>query len=323
MLDQDIVKLEARIAAHQFPPTAAPSGVPSGAPGGPEKKIHLESETAPVLQYGDEWWKQKLEAETVPQLEPPFEEYPRDYGKMEFCSPSKTAMYGYCIDSLVKTKNADAYKTACSFDNLWVVNRLEFLTTDSVLIDACVVSALSSPNAGYRVAGYLLNPIYPLPFLDPDHSGLAGSWAKGFDDLSWPEDSWLDTLKDGPKYARDKNNKLIPTTARLSTSESMPLEIRASVIAYKKLNYVDSLNETKVNENARNVQKQQFLNQASKLFVLAEYFGYGETLLMCSFFRLPAPSSGHQFTYKGQVQTISQKAAESAAKVIARLIGWY
>lgn len=259
----------------------------------------------------------KLEPDTAYLLEPPFEDIP---DRLSFCSPCTTAMHGTDIESLVKTKHVTAYKTVCTYDNLQVVKRLEFLSTDSVLIETCVISALLSPNAGYRVAGYLLNPIYPLSFLGTDRGRLTGFWAAGFGDLPWPEGSWLDTMQDGPKY--EWKGQFAPATDhRLKTSDAMPRAIRARDVLYQKPPLTES--EDVAEKYTKDLQTQQFLSQASKLFVLAEYFGYSETLLMCSFFLSPAPSSGHQFMYKGQVRFLKQKAAESAAKVVAKLIGWY
>ena len=284
----------------------------------PEKKARIEP--IHTLKYGDEWEKKHLEQATAVLIQPPSPHgIPLDSFRGKFYSPIMTAMFGSGIESLAKTKDVTAYTCVCGRDNLEVVKKLEFFTADVVLIESYVASAFASMDAGYRVAGYLFNQIYPMTFIGPGRAWLPGFWARGFGDLPWPEDSWLDKLQDGPKFVWSKNGKLVPESTtehllRLNGSESMSPTFRANKVVYQIQEGTDATKE---------LQKQQFLNQASKLFALAEYFGYGETLLMCGFFLSSPSDAGHRFTHRDKVYVIKRKAAESAARVVARLIGWY
>lgn len=329
--------MEARIATRRIQPritrpneSSSLSAAPDGAP---EKKARMDPDV--TLKYGDEWEKKKLESATAILIQPP--DIPDRVFVGDFRPPAATAISGHGIESLAKTKNAIAYAIVCRYDNLEAVKRLEFFTTDTLLIESCVVSAFSNANAGYRVAGYLLNPVYPMTFIGPGRAWLFGYWARGFGSLPWPEDSWLDNLPSGPKFAWNKNSKLVPVSTteepvQLNSSGSMPLAFRASRVVYQTPDppeeVTKGMDEQSAKEAAekwhtKELRKQRFLNQASKLFVLAEYFGYGEALLMCGFFLSPPPDAGYQFAHKGATYIIPKQAAENASKVVARLIGWH
>jgi len=292
-----------------------------------EKKVCVGIRTG--LWYGDKWVEERLGSGTTILVVPPITHCSVRGG---LHTPAQTAVFGASVSSLVSVKNHRAYETVCKFDNLDVVRQLEFAADDRVLVESCVISAFRSPNASYRVAGYLLNPHYPVNFTTEERVALAGFWAQGFDGLPWPVGSscWLDEVKDGPEYTW-KSATFPDVTQKLCTvepqpprgnSELMPAELRTRTVKYQ----IPTAQTSNVDDKRYNemLQTQQFLNQVSKLFVLMEVYGHEETMLYCSFFLSSPSSDGYQFfNYRNQQQIISVQAAKTAAKVVAKLIGRY
>lgn len=319
MLDIE-ARIQARQSYHERPPYLEQSF-----------DDYLAMETAEdagetAAEHG-RWIKKLIDGATT-QVRPPFAEISAELRAFGVCSPEETAVMNTSTESLVTVRNETAYATVCSFDNLELVRQLKFRPDDPSFIDACLVSAVASPNASYRIAGYLL--------LTGMYSGrsairilrqLIGFWFKGFGSLRWPDNSWLDDIADGPKYKKVGNGyKELTTGNAPRTPPELPPEYRMMRVIYEApTTFVDlttavSRVESKVDEAA--LEQQQFLNQASKLFALTDYFGLGVTLAACREFQTPSSSgTGNQFVYRDKFYVITLDAATNADKVIKRLIG--
>lgn len=273
-------------------------------------------------------WINKLIDGSTTQIRPPIDTIRPDLAAaIDVCSPEETAVMNTCIETLVANRDQTAYASVCSFDNLELVRRLKFRPDDPTFIDACLVSAIASPNASYRIAGYmLLTGMYPSRSAIRIQRALFGFWFMGFGSLHWPHHTWLDDIADGPKYKKVGNSyKEVTTGIAPRTPPELPQEYRMMRVVYEAETVVDLTTgvprfESKVDEEA--LEQQQFLNQASKLFALVDYFGLGPTLLACREFQ-PSYSSNakDQFVYRNKFHIITSDAATSADKVVKRLLG--
>lgn len=244
-----------------------------------------------------------------------FQPSSREVVSLRSVIPEITARTFEGIDELVAANNEDDYATICSLDNLDAAEKLVFSDKPSSFLKRCFYSSLASPDASYRMCGYLMQRLMVDATFDLDE--MIAVWTLGFDGLQWTPTDWLDSLAPGPGYTsnlriiRDPLHRDIPP---------VPGPFLARSCQYQR-------------GTPAQLRAQRFRYQASKLFALCDIVHPGPGLLVDRVCVVLGPRDQEppkpialtieDFAIRHSKVRPSIQAIALAKQVVERLVGYF
>lgn len=243
----------------------------------------------------------------------------REVANLREFIPEITARTCEGIDKLVAANNEDDYATVCSLDNLDAAEKLVFSDKPSSFLKRCFFSSLASPDASYRMSGYLYQRL--MADTDVDDAAFAQEmiavWTLGFQGLDWTPTDWLDSLRPGPAYTTKLRDFCDPLERRIP---AVPESFRARSCQY-------------LQGTLGQLLAQRFRFQASKLFVICGIAGPGAGFLVERVRSLLGPRGEEprkpvaltidDFAIRHSRVSLSVQAIVLAKQVVERLVGYY